>query len=664
MDHAVFSQEQWDSTSPQRARTARPMTSSIQTVGSPPEGNTAPTDLQRYLSELDPLTVSLRTAESASAKKSKRQGGSLAEEVWTEEREWAAMLDDEGEVNAVPSSTVDDDDSISTRMYQSSHRIAEPILGERGMEDEEDDGEDNQFLRTRKLRMKAEKLIDHSFVQHFFIYKNTNVQLIQDLLTRSEQLFELIDSQRSGYVTFEAFTRLLIAIAPKHILRSDVLAFVQAQTNNMQDLVDYQEFIISGKVLLLSKAQALQAQELARKRLYGSNSLDKSGSQRAIEAAGMQLSEDKQVSSIKTWLNRQRAITGDSSTYTWKNHIEWYQKRKAQALIWLIRRATRALDHEVILIEAQKYLLVRAKQAKAMSDLLEVGRLSLLQKDRCGIARLRLLKRVMHARYFIIKVQRTHEYLKGIAAQKIRELDYLDRVRQYKTNLHNNEAEEVQRLLQRPKQADYANLYKVKVQQERALEFLRKIAGKAVIHTAKQHEVLQSLLLYGNKVQAQMIIKDRARKELVQRAEAAYEFLIKQDQVLLGLLRIGAKALNFMDRQTEALNFLLQRGPAAKDFLSYQHSASLELYTLGRKTLAFMNQREDAFAYLTRRKVRAAQFIARKAEAIVYLRSKPEKVWKVLDRCDQALAWLGQRAERARQHLVRRTKARNYLQVS
>ncbi|RYH30154.1 EF-hand domain-containing protein [archaeon] len=577
------------------------------------------TDLASYLSALDPLANNLHAYDT------QKMGKSIAQEVYTEEKQWAEYGDSDEEAEDRAIDKISEDINEDSQSYTS-----------------------NVFEHSKKLRMKAEKLIDHSFIQKFFLYKQKNIALIQDLLQRLEQLFELLDPEKSGYISFEAFTRLLIAVAPKHIIRQDIEAFVQAQTKNLQDMVDYNEFIISGKVLLLTKGQVLQMQP--KSRLHGNNTSISSTHVNDLQG------------STKTWLKRQKEITGDSSTYTWKNHVEWYTKRKAQAIIWLIRRATRAFDHEVRLFEAKKVLHLKAKHAIAMSYLIEMGRLALNQADKCKVARKRLLKRVIHARYFIIKLQRTHDWLKNVAINRIKEEEYLERVKAVKAIENEAERKEQMALLNRPKQADYGSLYKVKVMQDRAITYLKGLAKKSRIHTDKQNETRVFLIAYAQRVQDQLIIKDRARRELILRAEQAYEFCITQDQVLLGLLRVGSNALQHFDKQSEALQWLLQRGPEAIKFLSYQSSATVELYQMGRRTLDFLNTREDAFAYLNRRREKSKLFIEKKAEAIAFLRQKPYKLWDIIDNCHRSQEWLAKKACRAKDHIIQRYKCQQYLQ--
>ena len=50
-----------------------------------------------------------------------------------------------------------------------------------------------------------------------------------------------------------------------------------------------------------------------------------------------------------------------------------YQQRKANAIVWLMRRATRAMHQTIRLEEADKYLRVLGKRAKVLAELLEIG---------------------------------------------------------------------------------------------------------------------------------------------------------------------------------------------------------------------------------------------------------------------------------------------------
>ena len=50
-----------------------------------------------------------------------------------------------------------------------------------------------------------------------------------------------------------------------------------------------------------------------------------------------------------------------------------YQQRKANAIVWLMRRAARAIHQTIRLEEADKFLRVLGKRAKVLSELLEIG---------------------------------------------------------------------------------------------------------------------------------------------------------------------------------------------------------------------------------------------------------------------------------------------------
>lgn len=73
------------------------------------------------------------------------------------------------------------------------------------------------------------------------------------MIERIETIFRLMDAQDSGFVTWEAFARVLLAVAPPTLLRENVMEFMKAQTDSDQNLVDYREFVISGKVMIVDK---------------------------------------------------------------------------------------------------------------------------------------------------------------------------------------------------------------------------------------------------------------------------------------------------------------------------------------------------------------------------------------------------------------------------
>ena len=87
-----------------------------------------------------------------------------------------------------------------------------------------------------------------------------------------------------------------------HTLREDVEDFLDAQVDSDEDQINYREFVISGKVTIVQKQ-------------HGHSILP-----------------------INGWLERQKLYSGDASTWTWKNHLKWYNERKRGKGIWLMRR--------------------------------------------------------------------------------------------------------------------------------------------------------------------------------------------------------------------------------------------------------------------------------------------------------------------------------------
>lgn len=304
-----------------------------------------------------------------------------------------------------------------------------------------------------------------------------------------------------------------------------------------------------------------------------------------------------------------------------------------------------------------------------MDALIEIGHAALITQAKGMVAKSRLVKRVMHARRFVLRVQAAQEYLQGIALTAIKDLAYMDRVTGLKTAANNistntlSASEQAKKSLftKTKPQANYGNLFKVTALQKLAFLELKSRAQKALIHSAKQDVAVDQLQAYSRKIVGQMINSDRARRNLMQRAEAAYQFCLLQDQSLLGLLRSGRDALRHFDNQTASLAWLIQRGQDAISFLSNQSSTISWLMTKGKQTLLFLNNREDAFIKLNNRRMRSVAFVIRRNEAIAYLRDKPRNIWKILDNTQIAQNWLADRARKAKSHYLRKIKAFQFL---
>ena len=164
-------------------------------------------------------------------------------------------------------------------------------------DEEEEDAQPNEESSpkhtAKKLRIRAEKLLDQRFIQGLFA-KKMGVKATQTFLKKLQDLLELVDTEKTGYVPWGSFGRVLVNIAPAHMLRKDVETFLDAQVEHDEDLINYSEFIISGKITIVEKKHG------------------------------------RSVLPINGWLERQKLYSGDASTWTWKNHLKWYNERQRE----------------------------------------------------------------------------------------------------------------------------------------------------------------------------------------------------------------------------------------------------------------------------------------------------------------------------------------------
>ncbi len=482
----------------------------------------------------------------------------------------------------------------------------------------------NQFDVRRRNRIRAEKLVDHKFTKSLFT-KKASMRDTQNLIVRMESMLQLLDPESTGFVSWESFSRVILAVAPSHLLRADVLAFMDAQTDDTANLIDYNEFIISGKVMIIEGQQVT-----------------------------------KNVLPISGWLTRQRSIAGDESTYTWKNHVKWYQQRKSRAVIWLIRRAARSLKQAVRLEDAAKFLHQLRHRALAVTYLLEVARMALEAQDLRIAAKRNLMMRCIHARKWVRTMDEAQKYLVACARNVLLDLEYQDNI----TNMKRlGRIEEMQRLeAGKKRQADYANLFKVSQMTAMSLRFLREKAAAALRYCANQDEAINFLQNYAERVQIQLLVKQEARSWLLSCADRAYHYCIRQDNVLLSLMRLGANAYKFKERQEKTLAWLNERGARAVRFVATKASITEYMNRLGSHTLRHLNDREIAYRYLTQRKKQAAALLVRQKEAIAFLQGKPQGVWSVEMSVEKAHVWLCALAKRALRLQVNQQKAFQKLQ--
>ena len=469
----------------------------------------------------------------------------------------------------------------------------------------------NPFTAKRKMRIRAEKLIDLSFTKRLFNTK-ASISDMQSFIQRFETILELMDKESSGYITWEAFARIIISLAPQELLRADVVAFLEAQSDDQQALVDYKEFLISGKVMVVQKQNG------------------------------------RSILPLNGWLERQRMYAGDASTYTWKNHVKWYRRRTAHAIIWLMRRAAKAMGYSSILQQAQDYLRKVATKAKAYTFLIEVAWCAEQSHQRRLNAKKNLMLRTYHARRYMARVEEALMFLK-YSAKGLVDAEKKDGKPQ------------LTYLPPKPKQADYGNLYRLLKLKSDAFKDLLGFAKWARDLQKRRMEELEWLISIGQRTKAQAVLRARAQQWLYEFAERAHAFGVIQDNAWVSLLRIGGEALKHMINQETCLDWLIARGNRAQ--LHVQRQAEIEsgLQKFGQFKLRYMNNREHGYAWLFARRIRGEKLIKNRIKAANWLRNRPILFWKQEELVANAFVWLTDRGNRAKDHALKQAKAKTRL---
>ena len=184
------------------------------------------------LAHLDPLSSSSNVSSGFRAKeflsmqeeKRKRKKKNAMQQV-VEEKSWMSDDDDEEE-EEVEEEEADQNgtgESFDDQTGETDAGFFNSHLNESG-----GSRLNNPHLHRKMMRIRAEKLIDHSFTKKLFSKKASTSQ-VQDLIKRMESVLQLMDKDDSGFVTWECFARLILAVAPSHLLRADVLAFMSGE---------------------------------------------------------------------------------------------------------------------------------------------------------------------------------------------------------------------------------------------------------------------------------------------------------------------------------------------------------------------------------------------------------------------------------------------------
>ena len=352
---------------------------------------------------------------------------------------------------------------------------------------------------------------------------------------------------------------------------------------------------------------------------------------------------------INGWIERQKIYSGDASTYSWVNHVKWYRKRLSTAIVWLMRRASRALGLYHTIEVTKRSLLLIGKRAKAINYCLEIARLALDADKKRIEAKRRLMKRCFHSRRWNLRLDEARRFLLFSAIgifveQKKHPDDYI-----------------VTELPPKPIQADYATLFKLYHQYKNTAKYLFQVGQRAVAIMRKKDEAYLWLSAGAKKVLTQLMILDQTREWLLKCGVKAWEHCIAQDDGLTYLIRIGTKAYRYMCRQESSLEWLLLRKVVALEYCKKQDDTLNSLILRGQKWLTILNKRENCFIYLKKRKVNAEKLIRDQAAAIEYLQSLPAKYWFNEDKVAVAYAWLVERAANGILHSLNQMKARSKL---
>jgi len=582
---------------------------------------TEPSDVPSFLAQLDPLSLNVSRGLHAHILDAPSSALEVNEDdVTVYSRDTDSEDDDSEEDEDIDLDTFDDD-------WNNAGRGSPKHRKRRGRKHAEQEPEyyntplgtierKKATKKKVKLRVRAEKLIDHRFIKQLFSKKAT-IEDTQNLVRRMQDVLELVDSDRSGFVTWEYFARVLLGVAPQHLLRSDVMAFMEAQNQDDQALIDYREFVITGKVIVVQRQNG------------------------------------RAVLPINGWLERQRLYTGDATTYTWKNHVKWYTARKSAAVIWLMRRANRAFTKSDLYIKTWRELAHIGKRAEAYGYLRNLS----IQADNANSerddAKRFILGRALHARLRILRVDEAQRYLSSLAS-KVVEMTLLKETIEEKLR-----AEEV--FVEKNKQVGIERIYWVRYRNIASKEKLKFYGDRSIRHTIRKEQSFKWLVDYAKLVQEQIMLRENAQEWLILAAERYLQYCQFQDQNLLGLLRIGNKAYAYLNRQIEGLDWLIARGVRGASHTSKQAAACDSLCTQGQRTLRFLNAREHSFAYCTRRRAQADVLIARQKQSILFFRTLVNKVRATEAALAEAQAALAAKGRSAVIYVNRRNAAQTRL---
>ena len=355
---------------------------------------------------------------------------------------------------------------------------------------------------------------------------------------------------------------------------------------------------------------------------------------------------------ISGWLERQKQIVGDPSTSTWATHMKWFKQRHAEAMIWLMRKASKAFELIDKMNKAVSYLHYAGVQAKALNSLMEAGTMAIKAETARKESKRHLLFRCLHARQIRNRVEEAQRFLAYSAKEAVRAEKRL-----YSKAKLEEEAP-------KPLPPNYNTIFKLGYMQTMAFQFLKRIGRRAIFHTERQREAQT----YFHDLTAKLIHQYGAlwdaREWLHACGERGHAHVARQDAVWVQLIGAGHRAIEKMVKWDEALVWLIQRG--RQQLVSDERRADMHAYLidLGRRTVIRVENRERAAQYLLARRTNAVALIRKREQSIAFLQRLPKAFWKNEDRVAAASAWLLDRSMRAYMHTQVQTEVLKKLKVT
>lgn len=468
-------------------------------------------------------------------------------------------------------------------------------------------------------------------------------------------MFELFDKDCTGVIDWNTFTKLILSMIPDRVLRADAVQFIAAQAEDPSSSIDYREFCLSGKVVVIAYKESVQ---------------------------------DKKALSTVGWQHRQQAVTGDASTYTWKNHVEWYRDRKSKSLIWLMRRASRAILSFKRNLLAVDYLMYQGERARCLGFLMECGDRALAGTDVCKNTALLLTAKAKHSRRFILRRVETQSVLSkiGAAAIKAVQLEYERMTRRkrrqgvsglqmvadgIKDGRSKKEPSGLQRTFSSFMQGEDMNdLGYSSDEEEKAAAKKRQDDLIAIALKKSKANLNQGY----NRLHERHYRTSLAIQYLFNKGRQAIRLGYNKDDASAWLTKLGSRSCGQSRVTVKVFAYLAMKGQEAvrqseisdNTFLSLSKTAmqynkiynkylkaQAQLHRMavlalraeidvavlmerGRRWLMVCNQREHAFEYLRCRRRGAIMLVTKQRQAIDFLQAIPRKIWANIDRVDEA----------------------------